>query len=107
MQRAIDLNSDLSEGFGPWRMGDDRTLLGLVTSANVACGGHAGDSATMYETLRLAREHAVVVGAHPSFADREGFGRRLIPSTVAEIERLVATQIDALMGTAALAGIRV
>ncbi|MCO5145081.1 MAG: LamB/YcsF family protein [Aquamicrobium sp.] len=100
----IDLNSDLGESFGPWRMGDDAAILGVVTSANIACGGHAGDPATMVETLTLARERGVVVGAHPGFADREGFGRRLIPLSVREVEQLVATQIGALMGAAALAG---
>lgn len=104
MTQAIDLNSDLGEAFGPWRMGDDRAMLDIVTSANVACGGHAGDPETMYETLSLARERGVVAGAHPGYADREGFGRRLIPLTMAEIERLIATQVGALMGVAALAG---
>jgi len=107
MTRAIDLNADLGEGYGPWRAGDDRAMLALVTSANVACGGHAGDQETMYETLSLARERGVVVGAHPSFADREGFGRRLIPTTPAEIERLVASQVGTLMGVGALAGVAV
>lgn len=100
----IDLNSDLGESFGPWQMGDDAAVLDIVTSANVACGGHAGDPATMVETLKLARERGVVVGAHPGFADREGFGRRVIPLNESEIEQLVATQIGALMGAAALAG---
>lgn len=100
----IDLNSDLGESYGPWRMGDDAAMLDLVTSANIACGGHAGDPATMVETLRLARERGVVAGAHPGFADREGFGRRRLPLTTDEIEQLVATQIGALMGAAALAG---
>ncbi len=104
MTRSIDLNSDLGEGFGPWRMGDDAAILRLVTSANIACGGHAGDPATMVETLTLARERGVVPGAHPGFADREGFGRRLIPLTPREVEQLVATQVGALMGAAALAG---
>jgi len=104
MKRDIDLNSDLGEGFGPWRMGDDAAILRLVTSANIACGGHAGDPATMVDTLTLARERCVVAGAHPGFADREGFGRRLIPLTMREVEQLVATQVGALMGAAALAG---
>src|SRR5260221_7571296 len=104
MARTIDLNSDLGEGFGPWRMGDDAAMLGVVTSANVACGGHAGDPTTMFETLALARQRGVIAGAHPGFADREGFGRRLIPLTTTEIEQLVATQVGALMGAAALAG---
>jgi UPF0271 protein len=107
MARRIDLNSDLGEGFGPWRMGDDAAILRVVTSANIACGGHAGDPATMVETLALARERGVVAGAHPGFADREGFGRRLIPLTVSEVEQLVAIQLGALIGAAALAGARV
>ena len=100
----IDLNSDLGEGFGPWRMGDDAAILAVVTSANIACGGHAGDPATMFETLDLAKKRGVIAGAHPGFADREGFGRRLIPLTMKEVEQLVATQVGALMGAAALAG---
>ncbi len=75
----IDLNSDLGEGFGPWPMGDDATMLSIVTSANIACGGHASDTETMYRTLELARQNNVIVGAHPGFNDREGFGRRVIP----------------------------
>ncbi|MDT8855419.1 5-oxoprolinase subunit PxpA [Paracoccaceae bacterium Fryx2] len=106
-RRQIDLNADLGEGFGPWRMGDDAALLGIVTSASVACGGHAGDPDTMVETLALARERGVSVGAHPGYADRAGFGRRVIPMTATGIERMVATQIGALMGAAALAGVRV
>jgi UPF0271 protein len=105
--RTIDLNSDLGEGFGPWRMGDDAAILGVVSSANIACGGHAGDAATMVETLEVSHERGVVTGAHPGFADREGFGRRLIPMTVKEVEQLVATQVGALMGAAALAGARI
>ncbi len=107
MAPAIDLNSDLGEGYGAWRAGDDRAMLDLVTSANVACGGHAGDPETMHETLSLARERGVVVGAHPGYADREGFGRRLIPCTTAEVERLIAAQVGTLMGIAALVGIPV
>lgn len=100
----IDLNSDLGESFGPWRMGDDEAMLAIVTSANIACGGHAGDPATMVDTLRMARQRGVVAGAHPGFPDREGFGRRRLPFTMMEIEQLIATQIGALMGAAALAG---
>ena len=103
----IDLNSDLGESFGPWKMGDDEAILQVVTSANVACGGHASDPETMFRTLEIARDRGVVVGAHPGFADREGFGRRLIPMTPGEIERLIATQTGALMGAAALAGVPV
>lgn len=107
MMRTIDLNADLGEGFGPWRMGNDRALLDIVTSANIACGGHAGDPVTMVETLTLAGASGVVVGAHPGFVDKEGFGRRLIPMSGREVEYLVATQIGALMGAAALVGTQV
>lgn len=100
----IDLNSDLGEGFGPWVMGDDAAMLDVVTSANVACGGHAGDPDTMFETLRRAADRGVVVGAHPGYADRAGFGRRVIPMAPAGIGRLVAAQVGALQGIAALAG---
>jgi 5-oxoprolinase (ATP-hydrolysing) subunit A len=102
--RTIDLNSDLGEGFGSWRAGDDAAMLAVVTSANIACGGHAGDPDTMVETLTLARQQGVVVGAHPGYADRAGFGRRVIPCTMGEIERFVAVQVGSLMGAAALAG---
>ncbi|SEH99524.1 LamB/YcsF family protein [Paracoccus alkenifer] len=103
----IDLNSDLGEGFGPWVMGDDPAMLDVVTSANIACGGHAGDPQTMFATLRLAAARGVVVGAHPGYPDREGFGRRVIPMQPAEIGRMVAAQVGALQGVAALAGARV
>lgn len=100
----IDLNSDLGEGFGPWRMGDDAAILDVVTSANIACGGHAGDVETMHRTLRLAAERGVVVGAHPGYVDREGFGRRVIPMKPAEIGRMVAAQVGALAALASLGG---
>jgi 5-oxoprolinase (ATP-hydrolysing) subunit A len=100
----IDLNSDLGEGYGPWSMGDDAQILDCVTSANIACGGHAGDPETMFRTLRLAAERGVCVGAHPGYADREGFGRRVIPMQAAEIGRMVVAQVGALMGLARLAG---
>ena len=103
----IDLNSDLGEGFGPWEMGDDAAMLGVVTSANIACGGHAGDAEVMFRTLKMAAEKGVVVGAHPGYADREGFGRRVIPMAPGEIARMVAAQVGALVGVAALAGTRV
>ncbi|MCX2698544.1 LamB/YcsF family protein [Ochrobactrum chromiisoli] len=107
MPTAIDLNSDLGESFGPWKMGDDAAMLELVSSANIACGGHAGDPTTMFETALIAKAKQVIIGAHPGFADREGFGRRLIRLTTSEVEQLIATQIGALMGAAALAGVPV
>jgi len=100
----IDLNSDLGEGYGPWTMGDDAQILDCVTSANIACGGHAGDPETMFRTLRLAARKGVHVGAHPGYADREGFGRRVIPMAVDEIGRMVVAQVGALMALARLAG---
>ncbi len=98
----IDLNSDLGESYGPWTMGDDKAMLALVTSANVACGGHASDPETMFETLSLAAEQHVIVGAHPGYNDRDGFGRRVIPMSPQEIGRMVAAQVGALIGVAAL-----
>ncbi len=103
----IDLNSDLGEGYGPWVMGDDAKILDCVTSANIACGGHAGDPESMYRTLRLAVERGVAVGAHPGYADREGFGRRVIPMQPSEIGRMVAAQVGALTAMAQLAGTQV
>lgn len=107
MAISMDLNSDLGEGFGPWPMGDDAAMLDVVTSANIACGGHAGDAETMFATLRLAADRGVVIGAHPGYEDRPGFGRRVIPMPPAEIGRMVAAQVGTLLGVAALAKARV
>lgn len=107
MTQRIDLNSDLGEGFGPWTMGDDAAMLQLVSSANVACGGHAGDPETMFRTLQIAVKNGVVVGAHPGYADRQGFGRRIIPMTPAEVGRMVAAQVGSLQAIASLAGTKV
>jgi UPF0271 protein len=104
---AIDLNADLGEGFGPWRMGDDAALLDIVTSANVACGFHAGDPDIMATTFARAAEKSVAVGAHVAFPDLAGFGRRALAMTPAEIARAVAYQIGAAQGLAALAGVRI
>lgn len=101
---SIDLNADLGEGFGQWRMGDDEAMLALVTSANVACGFHAGDPDIMARCFALAAELGVGVGAHVSFPDLAGFGRRRIPFTPHEIERLVAYQIGAAQALALYAG---
>jgi UPF0271 protein len=103
----IDLNSDLGEGYGPWTLGDDARILDCVTSANIACGGHAGDPETMFKTLRGAADRGVKVGAHPGYADREGFGRRVIPMPPAEIGRMVVAQVGALAALARLAGTQV
>lgn len=103
----IDLNSDLGEGYGLWVMGDDAAMLDVVTSANVACGGHAGDPEIMYQTLRHAVERGVVIGAHPGYPDREGFGRRAIAMSPSQIGRVIAAQVGSLQGIAALAGAEV
>lgn len=103
---TIDLNADLGEGFGPWTMGQDADLLSVVSTANIACGGHAGDPDTMFATLAEAQRQGVAVGAHPGYADLAGFGRRVIPMSADAIERMVAAQIGALVGVAALAGLR-
>ncbi|WP_442755000.1 LamB/YcsF family protein [Methylocystis sp. JAN1] len=105
--RRIDLNADLGEGFGPWRMGDDAAMLDVVTSANVACGFHAGDPDIMAATFALAREKRVAVGAHVGFPDLAGFGRRPMAMSAAEIERAVAYQIGAAQALAALCGHRI
>lgn len=104
--RTVDLNCDCGEGFGAYEMGDDRAMLDIVTSANVACGFHAGDPDIMAATFVLAKERGVAVGAHPGFADRAGFGRRPIAMSEAEIERLVAYQIGAAQALATQAGHR-
>lgn len=107
MTKYIDLNSDLGEGYGPWQMGDDARMLGLVSSANVACGGHASDPDTMHATLGEAASNGVCVGAHPGYADALGFGRRVIPMATAQITHMVAAQIGALSGVAQLTSARV
>lgn len=105
--RSIDLNADLGEGFGPWQIGDDAAMLALVTSASLACGGHAGDPETMYQALSEARARGVSIGAHPGYADREGFGRRIIPMPPAAISRMIAAQVGSLQGVAAHAGAQI
>lgn len=102
--RRIDLNSDLGEAYGPWSMGDDEAMMDIVTSVNVACGGHAGDPVTMATTVRAAAARGLAIGAHPGFPDREGFGRRVIPMSTDEVERHVAGQVGTLAGIAALEG---
>ncbi len=103
----MDLNSDLGEGFGPWKMGDDASMLDVVTSANVACGFHAGDPAGILRTLRAAAERGVVVGAHVAYPDLVGFGRREMNPSSEELVADVIYQIGALQGLAAAAGTRV
>ncbi len=105
MMTSIDLNADLGESFGPWRMGDDAAMLDIVTSANIACGKHAGDPLIMARTVELARSKRVSIGAHPGFDDLQGFGRRRpIKIDAAELEALLLYQIGALEGIARAQG---
>lgn len=95
---SVDLNCDLGEGMSLYRLGDDAALLDIVTSANIACGFHAGDPATMARTARLAAERGVAIGAHPGLPDLQGFGRRDMAITADEAYQLVLYQIGALSG---------
>lgn len=103
----VDLNSDLGEGYGVWSMADDAALLEVVTSANIACGFHAGDPTIMRRTTATAVERGVSVGAHVGYADRRGFGRRDIAADPAEVRDDVLYQIGALDAFARAAGSRV
>ncbi|WP_259941105.1 LamB/YcsF family protein [Jannaschia sp. W003] len=103
----VDLNADMGEGFGDWRMGDDAALLDVVTSANVACGAHAGDWDTMAATMRRAAERGVGIGAHPGFPDLQGFGRRRMAMAPESVGNLVVWQFGAARGMAASLGAQV
>lgn len=104
MKRNIDLNADIGEGFGPWTMGDDIALLDVITTANIACGFHAGDPDIMRATIRAAKARGVAIGAHPGFADLRGFGRRRMDVTAEGLENIVAYQVGALAAIADLEG---
>ena len=107
MVTRVDLNSDMGEGYGPWKMGDDAALLDVVTSANIACGFHAGDADVMARTMKIASERGVGIGAHPGFADTQGFGRRRIDLSHDELANLVAYQLGAAQAMARLVGAEV
>lgn len=101
----IDLNADLGEGYGAWTIGDDTAMLDVVTTANVACGFHAGDPGIMRQTVQAAKARKVAVGAHPGYADLHGFGRRAMSGvTETEVEQLVAYQVGAMAAICALEG---
>jgi UPF0271 protein len=104
--RSIDLNCDLGESFGRWVLGHDAEVMQTISSANVACGYHAGDPDVMRTTVRLARAAGVAVGAHPSFPDLVGFGRRMMSATPQEVESFVLYQIGALAAIAHAEGVR-
>jgi UPF0271 protein len=101
---AVDLNSDIGEGFGRWSLGDDIALLQLITSANVACGFHAGDPSIMRRVCAAAAEADVVIGAHVGYRDRAGFGRRFIDIEPTELSDEIVYQVAALDGFARMAG---
>lgn len=99
----MDLNADMGEGFGRYRL-DDASLLDVVTSASIACGFHAGDPMVMRETVQAALQRGVAIGAHPGYPDLVGFGRREMAATPAEIEAYVVYQVGALQGVCSAAG---
>lgn len=102
---AVDLNSDMGEGFGPWKMGDDEAMLSIVSSANVACGWHAGDPIIMHRTAEIAKAKGVSIGAHPGFGDLWGFGRRVIRGdSMGDLEKQIAYQVGAMQALAVMAG---
>ncbi len=102
----IDLNCDMGESFGVWQMGNDSAVLTSITSANVACGFHAGDPEVMRRTVRLAKQHNVAVGAHPGLPDLVGFGRRDMRVSPRELEDMMLYQVGALAAIAAAEGVR-
>ena len=103
----VDLNSDMGEGFGPYRLCDDEAMMDIVTSANIACGFHAGDPDTMARMVRLAKARGVDVGAHPGLPDREGFGRRELPFGPDELRQQMLYQLGALTAIAKAEGVAV
>src|SRR5919204_2744285 len=103
----IDINSDMGESFGAYTIGHDRGLMKSITSANVAAGFHAGDPSVLRDTIRLAKQNGVAVGAHPGFPDLVGFGRRELNVTAKEAEDFVLYQVAAVLGVAAAEGVKV
>ena len=104
--KRIDINCDMGESYGAWKMGDDAAVMPYITSANIACGFHGGDPATIRQTVRLAVDHGVAVGAHPSLPDLQGFGRRAMKITPQDMYDLVVYQAGAVEAFARAAGAR-
>ena len=104
MTTTVDLNADMGESFGPWRMGDDAALLQVVTSANIACGFHAGDADVMAATMQAAVANGVGIGAHPGFPDLQGFGRRRMDLPEPTLRNMLRYQIGAAQAMARAAG---
>ena len=107
MSKTVDLNADMGESFGPWNMGDDGALLDVVSSANIACGFHAGDPDVMAQTMARARDNGVGIGAHPGFPDLQGFGRRRMHISHDSLANMVRYQLGAARGMAAALGAEV
>ena len=107
MATSVDLNADMGESYGPWTMGDDAALLGVISSANVACGGHAGDPVVMAATVKSALENNVAIGAHPGFEDKQNFGRYELSLPIPVVARMVQYQLGALQAIAKAEGGRV
>ena len=100
MTKRLTLNCDMGESFGPWEMGNDKTIMPLIDAANIACGGHAGDPSTMRQCIDLARRYKAEIWAHVSYPDKQGFGRRAMDIRGQELIDLVQYQIGALDGIA-------
>ncbi|WP_293574950.1 5-oxoprolinase subunit PxpA [Phaeobacter sp.] len=107
MTKTVDLNADMGEGFGAWSLGDDAALLDIVTSANIACGFHAGDWDVMATTMAQARDRHVGIGAHPGFPDLHGFGRRRMDIAHVSLANLVRYQLGAAQAMAQATGTKV
>lgn len=104
MSLSVDLNADMGESFGPWVMGNDAALLQIVSSANIACGFHAGDPDVMVETMRIAHDNGVGIGAHPGFADLQGFGRYRMDVPHKSLGNAIRYQVGASLGIARSVG---
>ncbi len=107
MKQSVDLNADMGESFGPWVMGNDLALLDVVTSANIACGFHAGDPDVMARTMRAAMDRGVGIGAHPGFSDLQGFGRQRMSLSEGSLVNLIQYQIGAAQAVARANGAHV
>jgi len=107
MARTVDLNADMGESFGDWTMGNDAALLDVVTSANIACGFHAGDPDVMARTMQLAQDKGVGIGAHPGFGDLQGFGRRRMTLSPDSLRNMIQYQLGASLTMARAAGSQV
>ena len=105
MKPRIDINCDLGESYGSFKLGNDEKIMPHITSANIACGFHAGDPVIMEQTINLAKKHNVAIGAHPGYPDLLGFGRREMQLTLEEVKNYTVYQVSALQGFAKVAGV--